>query len=70
MKKTPKLLKKLLRNRNGFCLLPVGLKIAFYKIILKRESAQQEAAQCCCNCCCDAFCQDTCGRRRSCIRCS
>ncbi|MGC9777848.1 MAG: hypothetical protein HZR80_01235 [Candidatus Heimdallarchaeota archaeon] len=69
MKKTSKLLNGIFRNKNGFCLWPISIFYEMFRIFILRD-ATEDVAHCCCNCCCDAFCQDTCGRRRSCIRCS
>jgi hypothetical protein len=61
---------KLFSNSAGFCFWPFAIFYEFFRVFIMKEGPDDEKlATCCCNCCCDACCHDTCGRRRSCIRC-
>ncbi|NHJ47543.1 MAG: hypothetical protein FK733_07135 [Asgard group archaeon] len=60
---------RIFRNTSGYCLWPFAVFFEFFRIFFMKDSSDDTIARCCCNCACDACCQDSCGRRRSCIRC-
>ncbi|NHJ41346.1 MAG: hypothetical protein FK731_15040 [Asgard group archaeon] len=68
MKKITKLFGRVLRNPNAFCFWPFAILQEIFRIFILK-STPDDVSHCCCNCCLDACCQDTCGKRRSCIRC-